>query len=145
MCRCSGGRLIIPTSQPHLSPAWVLQFHHRIGLSPGLRLLEREAVSADTRAAPATMRARSSPKDPVAAHPHQGATRPSAGKRADGYPGQPREPVLTAGGFDFRENLQCASGRTSKPESDQCIADSIYRAADIGNLQDVRYQDMETR
>jgi hypothetical protein len=76
--RCVGilaSVFIIPTPQPYLSPSRVFQFRHRIGLSPGLRLLERKALSVDTRAAMATIRSRSAIQDTVTPHPHQRTTR----------------------------------------------------------------------
>jgi hypothetical protein len=53
----------------------MLQFYHRIGLSPGLWLLEGKALSVDTRASTATIWAWSTIQDSITAHPHQGATR----------------------------------------------------------------------
>jgi hypothetical protein len=85
--RCVGileGVFGIPTPQSHDSPAWTFQFHHRIGLSPAIWLLERKALPVDTRAAMATIRAWFSIQDPVTSHPHQGATHliPQRGQEA---------------------------------------------------------------
>jgi hypothetical protein len=62
----------------------MLQFRQRIGLSPGLRFLEREAISVDTRATTTTIRAGSSIQDTIPSHSHQGATRlsPQRGQKA---------------------------------------------------------------
>jgi hypothetical protein len=53
----------------------MFQFRQRIGLSPGLRLLEREALSVNTRAAAATVRAGSAIQDAVTPQAYQGAAR----------------------------------------------------------------------
>ena len=75
--RCIGileGVFGIPTPQPHDSPAWMFQFRRRIGLSPGLWLLERKALPVDTRAAVTPIRTWFSVQDPVTSHSHQNTT-----------------------------------------------------------------------
>jgi hypothetical protein len=67
--------LVVPASQPRLSPAFVFHCDLGIWLSPRPRFLESESISVDAWTSHASIRARGSVEYSIAAQTHQGSTR----------------------------------------------------------------------
>jgi hypothetical protein len=65
----------IPASKTHLTPLLIFQFHHLLGLTPGLGLLEGKAVAMHTRTTTTPVLAGGLIQHPITPHPGQSATR----------------------------------------------------------------------
>ncbi len=66
---------MVPTTQSDLAPAFIFQFHHRIGVSPCPWLLEGEAVAMDPRPPPTAVGTWLPVQNAVAAQADESPTR----------------------------------------------------------------------